>query len=57
MSPREEETRRMIESSEERRNRRVDALLSDPDVEAAIQRDQRPKAEDDGEKSSSRRVA
>jgi hypothetical protein len=33
----------MLESSEARRNRRVDALLKDKAVSAAVHRDQRPK--------------
>jgi hypothetical protein len=43
MSPKNE-TERMLESSQDRRNGRIDALLKDPKVKAAIQRDQRPKA-------------
>jgi hypothetical protein len=39
----------MLETSEERRNERVDTLLQDPAVKEALQRDQRsaPKPEAD----------
>jgi hypothetical protein len=45
MSP-NEETKRLLESSETRRNRRVDTLLKDKSVKAAVCRDQRPKPKD-----------
>ncbi len=38
-----EETKRMLESSEARRNRRVDALLKDKAISEALHRDQPPK--------------
>jgi hypothetical protein len=49
-------TKRILESSEERRNRRVAELLKDDAVKAAIQRDQRPKVGKD-KKSRSPRLA
>jgi hypothetical protein len=48
--------KQMLESSEERRNRRVEELLRDDAVKSAIRRDQRPKAGKD-KKSRSPRVA
>jgi hypothetical protein len=56
MSP-NEKTKRLLESSEDRRNRRVDLLLKDPGVRAAIQRDQHPEPDEDNQESSSRRLA
>jgi hypothetical protein len=35
-----------VESSKERRNRRVDELLRDPEIKAAVHRDQRRRSED-----------
>jgi len=52
-----DETKRMLESSEHRRNRRVDALLNDPKVKATLQRDQHPTPDERGQKKPSRRLA
>ncbi len=56
MSPREE-TKRMLETSEERRNRRVDTLLEDPAVKAAVRRDQRRQATEEELEASLRKSA
>jgi hypothetical protein len=56
MSPREE-TERMLETSEERRNRRVDALLEDPAVKAAVQQNQRQQAVDEDNRPPRRKFA
>ncbi len=43
---RKEKTKRMLESSEDRRKQYVDALLKDPAVKGAVQRDQNPERSD-----------
>ncbi len=52
-----EDTKRMLETSEERRNRRVDALLEDPAVKAAVRRDQRRQATEEELEASLRKSA
>jgi hypothetical protein len=49
----QEELKRALESSKERRDRRVDALLRNPDIKAAVHRDQHPRRKDERQKSSS----
>jgi hypothetical protein len=44
----QDKTKQMLESSEDRRNQHVDALLKDPAVKGAVQRDQNPKRSEDG---------
>jgi hypothetical protein len=44
MSPREE-TKKTLKTSEERRNKRVDALLKNAAIKAALHRDRRSKPE------------
>jgi hypothetical protein len=56
MRPREK-TKRMLETSEERRNRRVDTLLEDPAVKAAVQQNQRRQATEKKLEASVRKFA
>ena len=42
-------SKRTLESSEERRNRRVDELLQNPAIKAAVHRDQHLQPDDDQE--------
>ena len=49
------ETKRILETSEKRRNRRVDELLRDSAVKAVVQRDQRPQRKNDDDEKSPRR--
>jgi hypothetical protein len=52
-----DETKRAVESSEERRERRVDALLRDPKIKAAVHRDQHPRHQENEQREAHARVA